>query len=1075
MSSFTYGSGTGQSTMTNPLSQVSTYIHDSGRNLIQDTDPAGHAITKSYDSNSRPVSHKDADGNATAWSWQATGLIAIVTNPDSGRVSYTYTSSTANGFTYYDLAGTTFADGTSESYVFDSGGNLTSRTSRTGQQWKNTYNSKGQPLTLTAPNGGVVTYTYSADGKSVPVTAAYPNTSLVTLAFDNLKRLTAETFSDGSAAAFTYDANDFLLTFTNEVGAVTAYTYDANGNVASVKDPDGGTSTFSYTGTDKIATATDAAGRTVTINYDPADRPAKLTFGDGSVYQYGYDASGNVVSVTDGEGKVWKQGYDPAGTVNSFTTPLNAQTVFTVDSMARLTKVATPAGKTISYAYDRMGRPASVSDSQQHVTSYSYDKNGETTGIAIPGGIAATYTLDAIADLATIADPNGNPWNFTYDGAGRSLSQKDPLGRATTYKRDARGRVTSATMPLGTMTATVDAAGRVTHAAFSDNTGLDYAWDPAGRLTSATGLTFQYDASGALSNSNGLAIATDKLARATQVTLAAGKTLNYTYDHRGLVTQVTDWVGGNTTFQYDDAGQLTSLKRPNGITTTYTYDADGAVASIQEAGVATLSSILLTRDTRGLVTSATRNVPLSPTAAQLASLPSTHTYDAGDQIAEFQYDAMGRRTSDDTRSSYTWDLAGRMTGYVASGDSASFTYNAFGWIASQTHGGLTSQYVWNFGLGLPSISVVRSGGTDAAYYVHAPNGALLHSVDGTGKRRYYHYDETGNTIFLTDDTGAITDKFAYTEYGALLSPAATDSLFLFQGQYGGMQIGNGLYAMRQRIYDSRSGAFLSREPALLAGPQVVNPYEYSVGNPMGFRDVTGAEPTQIPKPLQDAMWQRLSDRFPNPFLSSMDQKASGVDFQKIDACLDRIATRWETARWIVESPVRHPSTPLFIFDSQEVIQVTPDTCPTNGIATTFTTFSVIGGTENLFTRNIVPPDYMNDKILSPERDARTKESLIGSGLLTDPNILEVEILARRGYTKGCLTTLDTAFRGPGATFRELQILGIVRQSGAFRQTGIGTFSQTPPAESIVAPEGIVSSVGYGCTFAPAIPIPGMPR
>jgi RHS repeat-associated protein len=856
-STFTYTSGNGQSTMTSPLSQVSTYVHNSGRDLTQETDPAGHVITKSYDSDNRPISHKDPVGNTTAWAWQSAGLIATLTNPDGGQISYTYASSTANGFTYYDLASTSFPDGTTESYTFDAGGNLTSRTSRTGQQWKNTYNGKGQPLTLTLPNNSQIVFTYSTDGNSVPATVTYPNTAAVALTFDSLKRLTTRTFADGSTIALTYDANDRLLTSTNQIGAVATYTYDANGKLASVKDPDGGTSALTYTGTDKIATITDPAGRAVTISYDPVDRPNKVTYGDGSVVQCAYDAADNLVSITDGEGKVWKQGYDPAGEINSFTTPLNAQTVLTLDSMARTTKAVTPGGKTISFAYDLMSRLTSVTDSQQHVSSYSYDKNGQVTGVTIPAGISATYGLDPIADLTTITDPNGNTWNFTYDAAGRVLSRKDPLGQTTTYQRDARGQVKSATLPLGNMTATVDAASRLTHTAFSDNTALDFAWDPANRLTSATGLTFQYDASGALSNSNGLAITADKLAQVTQVTLAPGKAVNYTYDHRGLVTQVTDWVGGNTTFKYDDAGQLISITRPNGITATYTYDADGDVASIQEAGAAALSSISLTRDTRGLVTSANRNVPQSPTPAQLATVQSTHTYDVADQIAEFKYDAMGRRTSDDTRSTYTWDLANRLSGYTASGDSASFTYNAFGWIASQTHGGVTSQYVWNFGLGLPSISVLRSGGADLSYYVHAPNGALLHSVDATGKRRYYHYDEAGNTIFLTDDTGAITDKYAYTEYGALLSPTATDNLFLFQGQYGGMQIGNGLYAMRRRVYDSRSGAFVSREPALLAGPRVINPFEYAVGNPLGFRDVTGTEPERLTPDMVDYL-KRMS-------------------------------------------------------------------------------------------------------------------------------------------------------------------------------------------------------------------------
>ena len=372
---------------------------------------------------------------------------------------------------------------------------------------------------------------------------------------------------------------------------------------------------------------------------------------------------------------------------------------------------------------------------------------------------------------------------------------------------------------------------------------MNYTWDPAGHLTAATGLTFQYDASGALVNSNGLAIVRDKLNRVSQVTLAAGKTITYTYDRRGLVTQVSDWISGSTKFQYDDNSRLISIARPNGVTTTYTYDADGDVASVQEANSSTtLSSIVLTRDARGLVTQATRNVPLSPTAAQLAAIQTVHTFDAAGQIGEFQYDAMGRRTTDDSRT-YAWDMASRLTSYAAAATSESgiFAYNGLDMLASQTMGGVTQQFVWNFALDLPSISVVRNASGDLVYYVHAPDGLLLHSIDTKGARAFYHYDEMGNTMFLTDDTGAITEKYAYSEYGTLLAPTGgTSNPFLFAGSSGVMQLGAGLYSMRLRVYDSRTGVFLSRDSQIDISPQFTNVYQYAGGNPLLYWDPTGA-------------------------------------------------------------------------------------------------------------------------------------------------------------------------------------------------------------------------------------------
>ncbi len=843
VSSFTYNPALGASTMSNPLLQVSRYTH-ANRNQTREVDPAGNVTTMTYDTRNRQISRTDAAGNVTTFSFHPDGLVRSVTSAD-GTTSYFYASSQVNGFTYQDLTTVSYPDGSSESFEYDQSGNVITRVSRTGQRWTSTYNSHGQPLTLTAPNGARVAFTYTPDSTSALASIQLPETSVTTFRMDGLKRLSSKRRSDGSSVSYTYDAYDHVLTATNEVGAVTTWTYDVNGLVASVRDPVGNTTSVTRTPTDQVAAIIDGAGRVWGFRYDALDRPSTLIYGDGSTFQIGYDAAGNAVTFTDGEGKVWRQGYDAAGVENSFTTPLGNRLTLTLDRMGRTSRTASAGGKNSGFAYDAMGRLTTASDPLLHDTVFRYDQNGRLLGLSAPAAISAGYTRDAAGNLTALTDPNGAKWNFSNDGLGRLLTVTDPLGQTTTYRRDARGRIAQVALPLGAMTATLDAAGRLTNARFSDNTSIDYQWNAASRLVAGSGLAFQYDTSGLLSNSNGLAITRDQVSRVSTVTLAPGKAITYQYDRRGLVTGVTDWLSGSTTLQYDDDSRLVSLTRPNGVTTSYTYDADGDIASLQEAGAAARSSISLTRDQRGYVTRADRNVPLSPTADQLAAFSSAHRYDAAGQIAEFRYDAMGRRVADDSRS-YTWDLASRLAGYAAGSDSSAFTHNAAGLVSTQTRGGVTRQFIWNFGLALPSISVVRSNGADFAYFVHTPEGGLLYSVDTAGRRRYYHYDEMGNTIFLTDDAGAIVERYAYSEYGALLAPAGfTDQLFLFEGQFGLLHLGNSLYAARQRIYDSGSGAFLSRDPNIQLSPRLVSPYTYAAANPLHFFDITGAGPGTI--------------------------------------------------------------------------------------------------------------------------------------------------------------------------------------------------------------------------------------
>jgi len=46
---------------------------------------------------------------------------------------------------------------------------------------------------------------------------------------------------------------------------------------------------------------------------------------------------------------------------------------------------------------------------------------------------------------------------------------------------------------------------------------------------------------------------------------------------------------------------------------------------------------------------------------------------------------------------------------------------------------------------------------------------------------------------------------------------------------------------------------------------------------------------------------------------------------------------------------------LFVFDTTQVIQITPNTCPVGGITTSTTEFATVANSENLFTGNITPP------------------------------------------------------------------------------------------------------------------------
>jgi RHS repeat-associated protein len=822
-------------TVTDPAGHSFTHTHSDSGELTVVVDQAGKRIDLAYDASGRRTSLGDRLGGTTSYAYDdESGQIDSLVNADGTRIEFTYASRTVDGFTVRDLARIDYPDGTHEAFTHDASGNVTGQTVRRGGEWTFTYNARGQVLTEESPLGAVSTYEYNADGTLASVTDHEQNKT--TFGYDELRRLEEITHPDGSTRTFTWDNRDLLLTLTDERGKTTTLTYDDNGNLESLEDPAGGLTEFQYDAMDRLTRVEDPLDNHASFTYDSRGNVESVTDRSGDTVTYGYDERGRLVSVEDPEGNVRAATYDDERIPLSSTDPLGRTATFASDSMGRIVRTTSRTGGVTGITYDGMGRATSVTDPVGRTTAIGYDAGGFVSGVTMPGGVVATtYARNAIGLITAVTDPNGHDWLRGYDEMGRLTSTTDPLGKELTYEYDDRGRVSRIDLPESDVDLTYDDAGNLMERSYSDGTDLRYDYDDVGRLTTAGALNIGYDENGRITDSDGLGVTRDESGRIETITLAPGKTVTYTYDGRGLPVRVEDWTGGATTLGYDEAGRLTTITRPNGVTTTYSYDDAGRVIGIEDGSIARTT---LTRDLAGRVVTADRRAPTAPV---LTDGVTSRTFDAACQVAEFTYDALGRVTDDTTRT-YAWDLASRLTSYTEGADTVDFTYDDLGYRRSRTAGGVTRDYVWNHALGLPSVSVEGEGASDVTFYVHTPGGVLLYSVAAAdSSRRDYHYDETGNTLFLTDATGAVAASYAYGLYGDLLGETgAADNPFTWQGRLGVMREGaGGLYYMRARYYDSGTGRFLSRDPIRSVAPRSVNPYQYALGNPMRYTDPTG--------------------------------------------------------------------------------------------------------------------------------------------------------------------------------------------------------------------------------------------
>ena len=265
---------------------------------------------------------------------------------------------------------------------------------------------------------------------------------------------------------------------------------------------------------------------------------------------------------------------------------------------------------------------------------------------------------------------------------------------------------------------------------------------------------------------------------------------------------------------------------------------------------------------------------------------------------------MGRVTAQNGRK-YTWNLASQLTSFADGVNSGTFTYDGLGEMSSSTSTGVAQSFVFNYLFQFPALSIVRQGVSDLRYYVYFPSGTLLYSIEAAdNSRHFYHFDEMGNTVMLTGDSGAMTDSYAITPYGEIADHIGTTSNpFTWQGRYGVIQEGAGLYYLRSRHYDASAGRFISRDPVTTGDPRSAEPYIYARGNPLKFVDPLGNLsfddiPEAAPLIQIVALGAALSG-IPNYLIDVNDVQSLLLNAIQQQTCLDQCAAQgWELVEFI---------------------------------------------------------------------------------------------------------------------------------------------------------------------------------
>ena len=831
-----------------------SYVYDAYGKLTAETDAMGNTITYEYDSHDNLIRCILANGSEIRYQYDVNGNVTCVTYPD-GRTEEESVYDTAGnlkqvknllGFisrTEYGSGSQILkqiqADGGEIQYTYAENGLLTQKTDAEGNITSYTYDTAGRVIKICNPQGAETKITYDSCGNPAAVTDGEGNT--VTTQYNAYGEITKIVDANGNCTSYMYDSMGNCVQTVDAIGVKTNYTYDAMGNIVSAEKGESRT-VYTYDACDNLVKVTDAEDNSFQMEYDKVGNLTAVYDAYGTkVESYTYDSIYQQTGITDALGRTSSYTYDSMGNRIKEMNATGNITTFAYTGGNLLSQATDALGGNTSAGYDRMGRLENFTNPNGGETSYRYDKNGQMIEEKTGDSYHITYSYDKAGNRKTVTNSRGQITEYEYDKAGRVIKQKDEAGEIS-YTYDANGNclIISETVSengvqnvsVNTITRTYDALNRVTSQTDADGNHIGYAYDTQGNLS--------------------------------VLTYPDGKELEYSYDKNGNVILVTDWENRETRFSYDKNGRLVRTERADGSTESRSYDKAGQLLQIKDTAKdgRLITDLSYSYNENGNIEQIRDK---NAGTAGMESKTETMTYDAVNRLISYNGKAV------------SYDADGNMLYGPLNGQMASFTYDCRNrLIRTETDSGEVTKYLYDAENN--RIGIIKNAGTEQEsrtdYVVDSTSGELtqilqsrteeaaksadieittylyarnrLLAEDGA-EYLTYHFNNVGSTTAVTDKSGNIKYRYAYSVYGELLKGNYGEVLFLYNGQYGVQSDDSGLYYMRARYYNAAIKRFINQDTVTgsIESSQSLNRYAYVEGNPVSYLDPFGLCPEII--------------------------------------------------------------------------------------------------------------------------------------------------------------------------------------------------------------------------------------
>jgi RHS repeat-associated protein len=600
-----------------------------------------------------------------------------------------------------------------------------------------------------------------------------------------------------------YDAAGRITRFSLQGGlARHDFTYDSLGRLVGTADPDGGPRTMTYDDAGRIVATLNGAGDAVRYGYDGAGRLASVD-GAGVTTRFHYDAARRAGFDHTAAQLAWVE--EPSGTVDLGYDDRGRQTVF--ERAVTIAGQTTTAREATELAPSGLVRAMDLGDGV--VLPLRYDAAGRVAEVE---GAWAVEAYDA-ANL---------PVRERFANGAIQRTQRDVLSRPSEVILEATGGVRY------DVAATYQPSGALASLEDRDHVGLDhtaaFGYDGAGRLTAAAIGAYQFSyAYDGLQN-----LVARTASGPTALAVLAG-----TYQYQPGAPRRLDRVVADgqalAQFAYDGAGRQIAHADKQ-----LHYDALSRLVRIDGAG-GTVAHAYGYDGKRVATTGAAGEVTVFPTPNVIVrGAARDHYVRVGDRlIAKITTGAPAQLAASAARRDRT-ALAGLSLCWIL----------GLGALAWRTRGARALRAMLSASLALLVMT------TGCAPRIASQTGALAgdHTV-------FFHQSYAAGPELVTDQAGALVEERRSEPFGVAIDElrdgavAAVDYRRdpanalgkLSDPDTGWSDHGARWLAPETGQWTRPDPAVTAPDPAFMAAPWSLNPYQYGSQNPVSYWDPDGRQ------------------------------------------------------------------------------------------------------------------------------------------------------------------------------------------------------------------------------------------